>query len=71
MNEFLDLFKEAIEREDDVKMEDHFRQYEEWDSMAYLSVIALMDDKYGKQMEEAEFKLLQTVGDIYKFCTGE
>ena len=71
MNEFLDLFKEAIEREDEVKMEDNFRQYEEWDSMAYLSVIALMDDKYGKQMEEAEFKLLQTVGDVYKFCIGE
>lgn len=71
MNEFLDLFKEAIEREDEVKMEDNFRQYEEWNSMAYLSVIALMDDKYGKQMEEAEFKLLKTVGDIYKFCKGE
>lgn len=71
MSEFLDLFKEAIERENEVKMEDNFRQYEEWDSMAYLSVIALMDDKYGKQMEEAEFKLLQTVGDIYKFCKGE
>jgi len=71
MNEFLELFKEAIEREGEVKMEDNFRQYGEWDSMAYLSVIAFMDDKYGKQMEEAEFKLLQTVRDIYNFCTGE
>ncbi len=69
MNEFLNLFKEAIEREDEVRLEDEFRKYDEWDSMAYLSVIALMDDKYNKQMEEAEFNTLQTVGDIYEICT--
>ena len=69
MNDFLELFREAIEREGEVKMEDNFRQYKEWDSMAYLSVIALMDEKYDKQMEEAEFKSLHTVEDIYKACT--
>ena len=36
MNEFLNLFKEAIEREDEVRLEDEFRKYDEWDSMAYV-----------------------------------
>jgi acyl carrier protein len=69
MNDFIEAFKEAIEREGEVRMDDDFREYEEWDSMAYLSVIAFMDEKYDQQMEETEFNRLRTVGDLYDFCT--
>ena len=36
--EFIEKFAEAIEREDEIKMEDEFRKYDEWSSIAYLSV---------------------------------
>lgn len=68
---FIELFKEAIEREDEVKMEDQFRKYETWDSLAYLSVIAMMDDEYGVQIEEADFKKLRTVQDLFNACVKE
>ena len=69
MEKFIELFAEAIEREDEIKMEDEFRNYDEWGSLAYLSVVVLMDEEYDVQMELAEFKKLKTVQDIYNACT--
>lgn len=71
MEKFIELFAEALEREDEIKMTDEFRNYEEWSSIAYLSVIAFMDDEYGIQIEEAEFKKLRTVQDLYDACTNK
>lgn len=63
---FFDLLKEAIEIEDhNVNMEDQFREYPEWNSLAYLSIIAMLDEEYDVQIEEAEFKKLRTIGDLY------
>ena len=69
MEKFIEQFAEALEREGEIKIEDEFRNYDEWSSIAYLSVIALMDEEYDTQIEEAEFKKLRTVQDIYDACT--
>ena len=69
MEKFISLLAEALEREDEIKMEDEFRNYDEWSSIAYLSVIAFMDEEYDTQIEEAEFKQLKTVQDLYDACT--
>ncbi len=68
MEKFIELFAEALEREGEIKMEDNFRDYDEWSSIAYLSVIAFMDENYKTQIEEAEFKQLKTVRDLYNAC---
>lgn len=63
---FIDKLKETLEIEDhEVNMQDEFRNYEEWSSLAYLSVIAMFDEDYEIQIEEAEFKKLRTVADLY------
>ena len=69
MEKFIELFAEALEREGEIKMDDNFRDYDEWSSIAYLSVIAFMDEKYDTQIEEEEFKQLKTVQDLYNACT--
>ena len=69
MEKFIDLLKEALERENEIRMEDNFREYDEWSSIAYLSIIAFMDDEYDTQIEEAEFKKLKTVQELYDACT--
>ncbi len=71
MEKFIELFAEALEREDEIKMEDEFRNYDEWSSIAYLSVIAMMDEEYDVQMEEAEFKKIRTVQQLYDVCTNK
>lgn len=69
MEKFIELFAEAIEREDEIKMQDEFREYPEWSSITYLSVIAMMDEEYDVQIEEADFKKLRTVQAVYDACT--
>ena len=71
MEKFIELFAEAIERENEIKMEDNFRDYDEWSSIAYLSVIAMMDEEYDTQIEQADFKKLRTVQDLYNACTNK
>lgn len=71
MEKFKKLLAEALEREDEIDMKDEFRNYDEWNSIAYLSIIAFMDEEYDTQLEEAEFKQLKTVQDLYEACTNK
>ncbi len=71
MDKFIELFAEALEREDEIRMEDEFRNYPEWSSIAYLSVIAMMDEEYDVQIEEADFKKLRTVQAVYDACANK
>ena len=62
---FIELIKDVLEIEDrEINMNDNFREYEEWSSLAYLSVIAMLDEEYDCQIE-ADFRKLQTIGDLY------
>lgn len=63
--EFLKKLKEALEIEDrELSLTDKFREYPEWDSLAFLSVIAMIDEEYDVIIEGKDFKKLETVGDI-------
>jgi len=63
---FLADFKEALEREDEINLTDEFRNYPEWDSLAYLSVIAMLDENYGVQIELADFRKQITLEELMK-----
>lgn len=39
-------------------------EYDEWDSVAVLSFIALMDEEFGKAVKGAEIRALKTVKDL-------
>jgi acyl carrier protein len=69
MDKFLESLSEVFER-DDVKPDDEFRDYEEWDSMAYLSIIAMIDDNYDIVIPGEEFTKLNKVIDIYNYING-
>lgn len=65
---FIDLFAEALDIEaSDLSIDTEFRTLPVWDSMVYLSVIAMLDDEYDIQIENAEFKTLKTIGDIINY----
>lgn len=64
---FLASFKEALQVDDrEILMEDIFRDYEEWDSLGRLSLIAALDEEFDLQIEDSEFEKLITVGDLFK-----
>lgn len=62
--QFIEAFKNALEREDEVQLNDAFREYEEWDSLAYLEVIAMLDEEFGIEIETEDFKKLVTVKEL-------
>lgn len=47
-----------------ITLADTFRDYDNWDSMANLSVIAMLDDSFGVNIASQDFKNLITVGDL-------
>ncbi|MGY6522258.1 MAG: acyl carrier protein [Mongoliitalea sp.] len=64
-SKFLNELKEILEVEDrDLSLSDQFREYPEWDSLANLSVIAMIDEEYGVVIENSEFRKIQTLGQL-------
>ena len=62
---FIELFKETLEIEDrELSLDDEFRHYDEWDSLSQLSLIAMLDDEYGVEIENEDFTLIKTLGAL-------
>ena len=70
MEQFLKELIEVFER-DDISPEDEFRDFEEWDSLAYLSVIAMIDDNYDIVIPGDEFENLNKIIDIYNYINNQ
>lgn len=70
MNQFIDKFAEALEKEaSEIDSNDKFRDYEEWDSLVVLSVIAMIKQNYGITIPRKEFDALLTVGDLHNYIS--
>jgi acyl carrier protein len=67
---FLEQFTELLERETPVTLDDVFREYDNWDSLAYLSVISFVDEEYGIVIPREEFGKMKTVKDIVSFVAA-
>jgi acyl carrier protein len=62
---FISKFREVLEIKDrDINLSDKFREYPEWSSLVFLSVIAMIDEEYDVIIEGSDFKKLITVADI-------
>lgn len=61
----INLLKEILEIEDrTIELKDNFKDFEEWDSIANLSLIACIDEEFGVIISSNELKDLNTVQDI-------
>ena len=62
---FLEKFKEALEIEDrEISLSDEFRHFDEWSSLAFLDLIAMIDEEYDVVIEGNDFRELATIGDV-------
>ena len=68
-NKFLGAFKEAFDLDDDflVDMKDEFRDYDNWDSLTKLSLIAAIDESFEITIENKQFEKLISIQDLYDF----
>lgn len=60
----MELLADVLDMEvEDIKPELELSKMEEWDSIAVLSFIAMMDEEFGKEMKGSEIKQFVTVQD--------
>ena len=72
-DEFVKHFAEALEltAHDEVEMRLEFKNLREWDSLASLSLIAMLDEEYEVELESEDLDALSTVEDLYLFVKSK
>jgi len=66
-DKFMDVFKEALEMEDEkVNFDDALADFDTWDSMSRLSLIALLDEHFEVEISDAEFDDIETVNELFE-----
>ena len=62
---FINLFKETLEiNNQDITLSTKFRDLENWDSLSFLSVLAMLDEEYDVVIEGNDFRKLVTIEDL-------
>lgn len=68
LKEKLALIEETLDTEEGVlSPETLLEDLDEWDSIAALSLIAMLDDNFERTITGDEIKALETVGDILSY----
>ncbi|MDD2299262.1 MAG: acyl carrier protein [Fermentimonas sp.] len=68
MERFLSLVTEVLLLDDtDVKINDNFREYDEWDSLSALSFLAMLNEEYDIVISRREFDDMTTLHDVYRY----
>lgn len=68
MENFISLISEALEKNSEqIDKKDEFRNYEEWDSLAVLSLIAMIKQNYNIIIPRKDFDELNTVSDLFEY----
>ena len=63
MEDFLSRLAEVLEV-DSVKDDDVLEKFECWDSLTMLSIIALVSEVFGKQLNNKELRDAKTIGGL-------
>jgi acyl carrier protein len=68
MEKFIKNLNDVFERSNGkIKPEDIFREYQEWDSLVLLSLMAMFEDEYGKTIPREDFEKLISIEDLYNY----
>ena len=67
MQEFIENFYEILEDTEKNEINQHtdFKSLDEWDSMTALLLIAMVDEKYGKQLIGQDIKECMTLENLF------
>jgi acyl carrier protein len=72
MENFISLISEALEKNSEqIDKKDEFRNYEEWDSLAVLSLIAMIKQNYNITIPRKDFDELNTVSDLFEYIQAQ
>ena len=69
MKEFIEKFKEALDIEGEFDINVELEEFKEWDSMGYISVMSMLDEEYGKEVNANQLKGCKTLADLYELVS--
>lgn len=59
------LIAEVLEcAKEELSEASRFREHESWDSLAHLSTVAMVDEKFGVVLRAEEFKGIHTIAEL-------
>ena len=68
MEDFIKKIEEVFEMPNgSIKQNDNFREYQEWDSLALLSLMAMLDDEYNVTIPRDDFQKLNTIEEMFNY----
>ena len=68
--EFLEELQDVLQREDECLENDVLADYEEWDSLSKMAVMAFYNKKFGIKISLNELMELKTVQDLILLTQG-
>ena len=72
--DFINGLKDALEIEDKdqkITLETNLKELEDYDSLSILSIIAMIDKNFGKQIPSSDFVKITTVRTLMKLIGKE
>lgn len=64
--QFLEKVKETLEIEGrEIHFSDNFKEYDEWDSLNLLSMIAMIDEDYGVVIDSNAMSKVHTIDELF------
>ncbi|WP_291321199.1 acyl carrier protein [Desulfonatronospira sp.] len=68
IDRLIEFFEEILEKDPgQIKPYDKFREYEEWDSLAYISLVTKIDEQFDVTVRQDDFQSLATIDDIARY----
>lgn len=73
MTEFIEKFADIFDDIDVTSLngDTKFRELEDWDSIAGLSVIGMVDEEYGVTFNADDMRACQTIEDLYNMVQSK
>lgn len=73
MDEFISKFENTIEGVEagSLHSETVFRSLKQWDSLALLMFIDMIDAEYDVRLNSGQMKAAQTLGELYGLISGD
>ena len=69
---FIEALAEALEMEaSEIKLSDILRDYENYDSLTELSILAMLDSDFGIEIEMEEYNKYKTVEELFNLVSSK
>lgn len=65
MEQFIEKMIDLLDTEEEITIDTVLDELDEWDSLSFVSFLAMANAAYGKKIEPSDVKIAETVGDLY------